>query len=400
MKFIKLAKELFPINRSITGEGVRKTLRIIKKKHLPNLKIKKIRSGTKAFDWKIPPEWNIKDAYLKDEFGKKIIDLKNNNLHVVSYSKKINTTISKKELNKHLFSIPNKPRAIPYITSYYKSFWGFCIAHKERKKIKGEKFFAHINSEHNNKGYLNYGELYLKGDSTKEILITTYICHPSLANNEISGPVVSTFLAKYYTNIKKKYSMRFIFIPETIGSIYYISKNLKKLKENVIAGYNLTCIGDEKNYSFIPTRHGNTLSDRAALEAFKELKIKFKYHSFLKRGSDERQFNSPNVEIPVATLMRTKFGEYSEYHTSLDNFNVVTEKGLAGGFKLVKKTLDIIHKKIIPFTNIVCEPMLSKRKLQKSVSTGFLPSDTMNMKNFLAYCDGKNDLDEIGKKLK
>ena len=150
---------------------------------------------------------------------------------MVSYSKKINRIISKKELSRHLFSIPNKPGAIPYITSYYKPFWGFCIAHKERKKIKGEKFFAYINSNHNNKGYLNYGELYLKGSSAKEILITTYICHPSLANNEISGPVVSTFLAKHYKNVKKRYSMRFIFIPETIGSIFYISKNLEELKK-------------------------------------------------------------------------------------------------------------------------------------------------------------------------
>tara|TARA_B110001454_G_C12685647_1_gene420040 strand:- start:50 stop:1345 length:1296 start_codon:yes stop_codon:yes gene_type:complete len=395
MKFIKLAKELFPIHRSITGTGVRKTLRIIKTKHLPDLKIKKVKSGTKVFDWKIPPEWNIKDAYLKDESGKKIIDYKNNNLHVISYSKKINRVISRKELNKHLFSIANKPQAIPYITSYYKPFWGFCIAHKDRKKIKGKKFFAHINSTHNNRGYLNYGELYLRGDSTKEILITTYICHPSLANNEISGPVVSTFLAKHFKKIKKRYSIRFIFIPETIGSILYISKNLEKLKKNVIAGYNLTCIGDERNYSFIPTRHGNTLSDRAALEAFRKLKIKFKHYSFLDRGGDERQFNSPNIDIPVAVLMRTRFGDYPEYHTSLDNFNLVSEKGLKGGFKIAKKAIDIINTKTLPITNIACEPMISKRKLQSTISTGILPTETRHLKNFLAYCDGKNDLDEI-----
>ena len=190
-RLINLAKKLYPINRSITGKGINLTLKIIKKQYLPNLKIKKIKSGTKVFDWKIPPEWNIKDAFIKDETRKKIVDYKKNNLHIVAYSKKINKYVSRKELEKHLFSIPKKPYAIPFMTSYYKPFWGFCLSHKERKKMKGKRFFVNINSNLNYKGHLSYGELYLKGKSKKEILLTTYVCHPSMANNEISGPVVS-----------------------------------------------------------------------------------------------------------------------------------------------------------------------------------------------------------------
>ena len=395
---IKLAKELYPINRSITGKGIIKSLRIIKKKHLENLKIKRIKSGTKVYDWKIPSEWNIKDAYIKDESGKKIVDYKKNNLHIVSYSKKIKKYISKKELNRHLFSLPKKPGAIPYVTSYYKSFWGFCISHKERKKIIGNKFFAHIDSNFNKKGSLPYGELYLKGRSSKEILISTYICHPSMANNEVSGPVISTFIAKHFKKLKRRYSMRFIFVPETIGAIAYINKNFKNLKRNIIASYCLTCIGDDRNYSMIQSKYGNDLSDLTALEGFKKLKIRYKKYTFLDRGRDERQFNSSGVDIPMTTISRTKFGNYSEYHTSLDDFSVVTEKGLKGGYRIVKKILDLLQNKILPYSKIICEPMLSKRKLyptRSSLSKREKDQNIRNILSFMSYSNGKNDLDKI-----
>tara|TARA_B100001123_G_C15270095_1_gene1009979 strand:- start:549 stop:1820 length:1272 start_codon:yes stop_codon:yes gene_type:complete len=395
-RLINLAKKLYPINRSITGKGINLTLKIIKKQYLPNLKIKKIKSGTKVFDWKIPPEWNIKDAFIKDETRKKIVDYKKNNLHIVAYSKKINKYVSRKELEKHLFSIPKKPYAIPFMTSYYKPFWGFCLSHKERKKMKGKRFFVNINSNLNYKGHLSYGELYLKGKSKKEILLTTYVCHPSMANNEISGPVVSTYIAKHFQKNKNRYSMRFIFVPETIGSIAYINKNFKNLKKNVIASYNLTCIGDERNYSLIFSKYGNALSDLTAVQAFKKLKIKYKKYSYLQRGSDERQFNSPGVDIPMTVLMRTKFGSYPEYHTSLDNFNVVTEKGLKGGYKVVKKIIFLLQNKILPISKVTCEPMMSKRKLKPTISTGGINENTKNISNFITYSDGNNDLERIG----
>ncbi len=395
-KLISLAKKLFPITRSITGKGVEETLKIIKKQHLSKLKIKRIRSGTRVYDWKIPPEWNIKDAFIKDESGKKIVDYKKNNLHIVSYSKKFSKYVKKSELNEHLFSLPKKPKAIPFVTSYYKTFWGFCIAHEKRKKIKGKRFFVHIDSNFNHKGNLSYGELYLKGKSSKEILITSYICHPSMANNEISGPVVSTFVAKYFQRLKNRYSIRFVFIPETIGAIAYISKNYKNLKKNVIASYNLTCVGDERNYSVMFSKYGNSLSDLAAIEAFKKLKIKYKKYSYLHRASNERQFNFPNVEIPMTVLMRTHPAIYPEYHTSLDNFKVVSEKGLMGGYNVLKKTINILQNKIIPISKIACEPMMSKRKLRPSLSTGkFIHKDIKHILDFLNYSDGKNDLLKI-----
>ena len=296
------------------------------------------------------------------------------------------------------------PKSIPYVTSYYKKTWGFCLPFNEVKKIKGKNFLAYIDSRFKKKGNLTYGELYLKGKSKKEILISTYICHPSMANNEVSGIAVSTFLAKYFLKKKLYYSIRFIFIPETIGSISYIEKNIKKLKKNVIAAYNLSCVGDNKKYSFINTRFENTLSDRAAELTFKEMKIKYKKYDFLERGSDERQFNSPNINIPMAVFTRSKFGTFKEYHTSEDNLNFISHKGLLGSYNLVKNTLNKIQKQIIPFSLISCEPMMSKRNLYPTLSQiSFKKKNEkriQNLMNFVAYCDGKNELEYISRKIR
>ena len=232
-------------------------------------------------------------------------------------------------------------------------------------------FKVKIDSNFNKKGSLTYGEILIPGKSKKEILISTYICHPQMANNELSGPLVTIALAKYFSKKKNKKTIRFIFIPETIGAIAYIKKNLTHLKKNIIGGYVLTCIGDEKNYSFLSTKYNNTNSDFAAEKAFRECKIKYKKYSFLKRGSDERQFNSCGVDLPIASIMRTKYGEYKQYHTSLDDFNLVTRKGLNGGFKIAKKSIENLLNYIIPKSVIVCEPKLQKKNLYESLSTKF-----------------------------
>ena len=277
-KFYKLAKnELFPICRSITGNGVRKTLKIIKKQ-FPRLKLHEVPSGTKVFDWNVPKEWNIDDAYVIDKNKKKIIDFKKNNLHLISYSIPINKILTKKKLFKNIHSLPKQPKAIPYITSYYKKYWGFCINHKQKlffeKQYKdNDKFKVVIKSNFKKNGSLTYGELIIHGRSKKEILISTYVCHPSLANNELSGPIVSLCLINHFSKIKNlKKTLRFIFIPETIGSITYLSKHLEHLKQNVIGGYNLTCIGDERQYSCMLSKYENTPSDTAIIETFKKLK--------------------------------------------------------------------------------------------------------------------------------
>ena len=401
-KFYKLAKnKLFTINRSITGKGIRKTLYLIKKE-FPALKIYNISSKTKVFDWEVPDEWNVVDAYVLDKDNKKIINFKKNNLHLVGYSTKINSTINKKKLFEHLHSLPKQLDAIPYVTSYYNRTWGFCISHRTKlkfnKKYTSKDIFkVVIKSSHNLNGNLNYGELVLKGSSKQEILISTYLCHPSMANNELSGPIVSMSLIEYFTKIKKlDKTIRFLFIPETIGSIVYLSKNLLDLKNNVIGGYNLSCIGDERMHSCMLSKYENSPSDKSLIEAYKKLKIKYKRFSFLKRGSDERQFNSPGIDIPITSIFRTKYAEYPEYHTSLDDFKLVTLKGISGGFKVASNAIKILLKKIIPKNIVLCEPQMGKRGLYPA----FGYKGTENYMNFLQYADGKNDLNMISKKIK
>ncbi len=399
--YLNIAKnELFKLNRSITGRDSLKTLKIIKRE-LPQLKISKFNSGKKVFDWKIPPEWTVNNAFIEDKFGNKIVNFENNNLHLVGYSNPVNLKIKKKKLLERLHSLEKQKNAIPYVTSYYKNYWGFCVSEKHKNKIKkkyldSDKFKILIDSKFDTKGSLNYGELVLKGKTKQEILITTYICHPSMANNELSGPIVSMALIKHFSNKKLNKSLRFIFIPETIGSIAYIHRNLKKLKKNVIGGYNLTCIGDERNYSCMFSKFQNSPSDKSLIEAFNKLKIKYKEYSFLERGSDERQFSSPGVDLPITSIFRSKYREYPEYHTSLDNFNLVTLRGLKGGYEVAKLSINNLMHKIIPKPRIICEPMLIKKKLYKSVS--IKNNDKLSSRkilDFLMYADGKNDLEKI-----
>ena len=405
-KYYNIAKtKLFPITRSLTGDGVKKTLNIIQKE-LPKLKIKKFKSGTKVFDWNIPEEWNVTDAYVIDKYNNRIIDFKKNNLHLVGYSIPIKKNITKKELFKNLYFLKNQPKAIPYITSYYKRRWGFCISYNEYKILDkryslNDKFKVVINSNLNKKGNLNYGELILKGKSKKEILISTYICHPSMANNELSGPIVSMGLINYFKNKKLNKTLRFVFIPETIGSISYLSKNLKYLKENVIGGYNLSCIGDERQHSCMFSKYQNSPSDEAVIEAYKLLKIKnYKVYPFLKRGSDERQYNSPGIDLKISSIFRTKYGEYSEYHTSLDNFNLVTLKGCIGGFNVARKSIEILLERIYPKCKIMCEPQMGKRGLYPTLSTKNENKLTISYMDFLQYADGTNSLEKISNLIK
>lgn len=403
-----LAKKIFPIFRSITGKGNRKTLNIFKK-YNSIIKIKKVKTGTKVFDWVIPQEWEINDGYIITPENNKICDIKKNNLHVVSYSAKINKFLNYKSLVKRIHTQKNQVNAIPYVTSYYKKTWGFCMSEKQKQKLKKNgKYKVYIDSKHFN-GHLNYGEAFLKGKSKKEILISSYICHPSMANNEVSGPVVANFLLKYLNKQKNRnFSYRFVFLPETIGSITYLSTNLKKLKKNLIAGFNLSCIGDNKNFSYLPSRSGNTPSDIVAIKILKKLYPKYKKYTWYDRGSDERQYCSPGVDLPVATLMRTKFGEYKEYHTSLDRLgNVVTEDGLYGGFKMMKNIINFFEtdKNIfqlikIPKAVLKCEPFMTKRKLYPTISIKNNPKYIKKLMDILTYSDGNHSLISIAEKCK
>ena len=393
-----LCRELIPICRSITGDGFRKSLAILSR-DLPNLKTIEVPTGTKCFDWEVPKEWNIKAAYIIDPNGEKICDFSVSNLHVVGYSIPIRKTISLEELQKNLHSLPDQPDAIPYITSYYKERWGFCIAENQRKQLKPGKYKVFIDSELKH-GSLTYGELIIPGNSEKEIFVSSYLCHPSMANNELSGPVVTTFLAKWISALKnRKYTYRIIIIPETIGSITYLSRNYKKMKCNVIAGFNVSCIGDERAYSYLPSRYGNTLSDVVAKHVLKHLHPDFISYSFLDRGSDERQYCSPGVDLPVCSIMRTKYGCYPEYHTSLDDLELVTPDGLLGGYNVLKTSIECLESNETLCTEVLCEPQLGKKGLYPTISTKNSGSQVENMMNFLAYCDGISTNLEIAEKI-
>jgi len=392
----KLVKRLFPICRSITGNGIRETLKIIQE-HIP-IKIHEVPTGTKVFDWTVPKEWNIKDAYVKDKDGNKIIDFKKNNLHVVGYSAPVNKTVTLSELQEHLYSLPDQPEAIPYITSYYKERWGFCIAHKDRGQLKEGKYNVFIDSELKD-GSLTYGELIIPGESKNEVFFSTYVCHPSMANNELSGPAVTTFLTKWILSKRRRNTYRIIFIPETIGSITYLSKNLDAMKKNVVAGFNVSCVGDNKVYSYLPTRSGSTYADKVALNILSFKHPDFIRWSFLDRGSDERQYNAPGVDLPVCCVIRSKYGTYSEYHTSLDNLDFVSPEGLAGTYDVLKECVKLIEENRIYKINCLGEPQLGKRGLYPTISTKSSGDEVRSIMDFIAYADGENDLIDISNKI-
>ena len=390
-----LAKRLWPINRSITGDGVRETLSILKE-ILPELVTYEVPSGTQVFDWTIPKEWRVNDAYIVTPSGKRICEFKKNNLHLVGYSTPIRSRLSLSELQKHLYSLPNQPNAIPYITSYYKERWGFCLTHEERECLEDGEYEVFIDSELFDGG-LTYGEVLIKGESSKEVFISTYVCHPSMANNELSGPCVTTFLAKKLKGLgRTKYSYRLIFIPETIGSITYLSKNIEHLKKSVVAGFNVSCVGDNRDYSYLPSRNGNTLSDQVAKHVLKYTCSTYKSYTWSDRGSDERQYCAPGIDLPIASIMRTKYGKYDEYHTSLDDLiNVVTAEGLEGGFNAIWNAIEALERNVYPKVKVLCEPQLGKRGLYPTLSTKASGAEVRLMMDLITWSDGTRSLIEI-----
>lgn len=398
-KIYDLAKELWPLNRSITGEGLRKTLNIINQ-HIPNLKIHSVKTGTKVFDWTVPKEWLVHEAYIIDPTGKKICDFSRNNLHLLGYSEPFSGVLSLGELKEHLYSLPEQPDAIPYVTSYYKKRWGFCLSQNELNSLVSGNYEIQIDSELFD-GELNYGELILPGKSKKEVFLSTYICHPSMANNELSGPSVVTYLTKWLQEFKeRKFTYRIIFIPETIGSITYLSINHKIMKKNIFAGFNVSCVGDNRAYSYLPSRNGNTLSDHVSKHILKWIDPKFVKYSWLDRGSDERQYCAPGIDLPIASIMRTKYGKYPEYHTSMDNLiDVVSPEGLDGGYKAIKKSLELIEKNKKYHVSVLGEPQMGKRNLYPTLSTKKNDHQVKLMMDFISFCDGENSVLEIAEKL-
>ena len=398
-KMNSLITKLFPICRSITGEGVRETLRIIGDE-IP-LTVYEVPSGTDIFDWKIPDEWNINDAYVKNDKGERVIDFQGSNLRVVGYSIPFEGKLSLDELKNHLHTLPDQPDLIPYVTSYYEKRWGFCLSHNEYIKLEDGVYEVKIDATLE-PGSLTYADLVIEGESDKEVLISTYICHPSMANNELSGPVVATYLANYLISLKNKpyYTYRFIYVPETIGTIAYINKHLEHLKKKILAGYIVTCVGDPGPFSYLKTRQENTLVDRVTLHVLKHCGQEYKVYPFIYRQSDERQYNAPGVELPVGSLMRTKYASYPEYHTSADDLNFVTTEALNGSMEMYIHCTEVLECNRKYKTTVLCEPNLGKRGLYPTLSLKGSSANVKLMKDLIAYSDGRNDLlwvaDKIG----
>lgn len=401
LKIQKLKEKLFPICRSITGNGLRESLNVIKEE-VP-INIIEIPTGTKAFDWEVPKEWNIRDAYIKDRNGNRIVDFKKSNLHVLGYSTPIKEKISKEELLNHIYTLPELPNAIPYLTSYYKERWGFCLEHNRLSELQEEEYEVCIDSDLKI-GSMSIGEGYIKGKTKKEVLLSTYLCHPSMGNNELSGPIVQTLLYKWLLENKEnlKYSYRFLYLPETIGSITYLSLKGEELKNNVIAGYVLTCVGDNGKFTYKKSRIGNSLADKAALNILNNLEEEYKLYDWFPGGSDERQYCSHGFNLPVGSLMRSMYGKYKEYHTSLDNFDFIPLEKLYESFDIYKKILmniEINEKMEAVHKN--CEPKLDKRGLYPTLGSQKEASNSVEkIMNLWAFSDGKNDIIDIANKIK
>ena len=387
---------LWPICRSITGDGLRDSLRIMQE--LVPLELTEVPTGTQVFDWEIPKEWNIEEAYILAPDGRKICDFKVNNLHVVNYSAPVERSMSFMELDAHLHHIESVPDAIPYITSYYKETWGFCLSYTDYKALsrRGE-YKVCIKSSLTN-GSLTYGDFVLKGETDEEVLFSTYLCHPSMANNELSGPLVQAFLYRLIASMpRRRYTYRFVFAPETIGIIAYLHKHCEHLKKQLKAGYVLTCCGDSGALVYKKSKHGGSPADKVAQHVLKHQKIPFELMPFSVGGSDERQYCSPGFNLPVGSLTRSMYQRYKEYHTSLDNKSFISFEAME---QTVHLCFDFVRalelNETVVNTVPYCEPQMGKRGLYPSSVN---PADAREMvhrrMHLLSFADGEHDLIDI-----
>lgn len=362
-EIFRLIGELYPICRSITGNGFRETLDILRR-HIP-LETHEVPSGTRVFDWTVPKEWNIRDAYVINPRGRKIIDFHESNLHVMSYSVPVKKAMSLAELKGHLHTLPGHPDWIPYRTSYYREDWGFCLSHNDFLGLEEGNYEVAIDSTLED-GSLTYGELFLEGSRKEEILISAHACHPSLANDNLSGVGLATMLAKHVAASPRRFSYRFLFIPGTIGAITWLSLNEKAVRR-IKSGLVLTGVGDPGNFTYKKSRRGDAEIDRAAVHVLRHAGRPGRIMDFSPYGYDERQFCSPGFNLPVGRMSRTPHGEYPEYHTSADNLEFVSVDSLGESYTTVRAILDVLEKNAV-FVNLnpKGEPQLGKRGLYSS----------------------------------
>ena len=389
-----LADRMFPICRSITGNGFRESLEMLREE-VPEIQVYEVPTGTAVFDWTVPKEWNIRGGGIYRLNGDKVIDFKDSNLHIVGYSLPIDKVVSREELLEHVYTMPDQPDWIPYVTSYYKERWGFCMTENQKQTLTDEEYHVVIDSTLED-GSLTYGELIVPGQTDDEILFSSYLCHPSMANDDLSGPVVLTELMKYVLQMKdRRYTYRFVINPETIGAITYISRNLDALLKHVKAGFVLSCVGDDRTYSYLATKYGDTLTDRVMQNVLKFHFPEYKKYSFLDRGSDERQYGSAGVNLPVCGFCRSLYTKYPEYHTSADNMDLISPEGLQGAYDVMVKVIMALENNYYYAMTCQCEPQLGKRGLYPTISYRGSHDSVNVIRDFTAYADGSHDLIDV-----
>ena len=391
----RFVADLYPICRSITGNGIRQTLVMIKNR-IP-LQIFEVSTGTPAFDWKVPKEWNIRDAYIKAPGGKRVVDFQQCNLHVMNYSAPMHATLPLNEIRPHLFTIPEHPDWIPYRTSYYKEDWGFCLAHNQMLALEGGDYEVCIDSTLED-GHLTYGECYLTGRSSDEVLISCHACHPSLANDNLSGLAVATFLAQHLSGRDLHYSYRFLFIPGTIGAITWLAQNCETIGR-IRHGLVLTCIGDASGFHYKKSRRGNAEIDRAVACVLKDCGESSEILDFSPYGYDERQYCSPGFNLPVGCLMRSVWGTFPEYHTSADNLDFIQPASLAGSLQACMSIVDVLeNNRRYLNQNPCCEPQLGKRNLYRSTGGQSISTEINAQLWVLNLSDGEHSLLDIAER--
>lgn len=360
----QLIAGLYPVCRSITGDGVRQTLAKVGERIA--LEIHEVPSGTQVFDWTVPREWNIRDAWIKDSHGAKVVDFQRLNLHVLNYSVPVHRKVSLEELKQHLFTLPDQPDLVPYRTSYYREEWGFCMTHHQWMSLQEGEYEVFVDSTLED-GSLTYGECFLPGETDREVLISCHVCHPSLCNDNLSGLAVCTFLAEALSRMPRRWSYRFVFLPGTIGSITWLARN-EDTASRIGAGLVAANLGDPGHFHYKKSRHGNAEIDRAVLQVLRDAGGEHGVEEFVPFGYDERQYSSPGFDLPVGSLTRTPYGRYPEYHTSGDNLDLVRPESLAGSLRTYLSVLELLeaNRRYINL-NPKCEPQLGRRGLYRLI---------------------------------
>jgi aminopeptidase-like protein len=385
-----LLDRIWPILRSITGEGVRETFAILTE--VAPLDRIEVASATRVFDWTVPPEWVVREAYVLTPTGERILDVRESTLHLLGYSAPFRGTLTRAQLDEHLYSLPDLPQAVPYLTSYYEPRWGFCISQHQREELPEGDYEVVIDTEHT-QGSLSIGEAVLPGSEEGEVLISTYTCHPSLAN-ELSGMLVAAFLHRRLSRWPaRRLTYRFVFAPATIGAIAYLSLRGEHLRKSLLAGYVVTCVGTDERFTLKRSRRGDTLADRAALHVLDQLPEPPQVLDFFPGGGDERQYCSPGFNLPVASVMRSMYGTYPEYHTSLDNRDLVTPAALRESIDVYEQILRVLDANRRYVSRVpLCEPQLSSRGLYDTLGAGEKAASKNALLWLLNYADGEHDL--------